>query len=189
MNIHSDETSSWFDSLEDVLPEYTAIKVWSLIQFFKLEGRKTTLCKDNLIPIKDIQYVIFSPHENRYYLRTYRNYSLNMLYFYTRDIDFSGEDVAIENLRRYVYDGNVYLLFDETKMLETKKFLKRLWESQFNSDGQVRYKDYIDLLTQSIDLEDYRDYSLQPTGHRTVENQFRLRIKAIWDRIAKNPWK
>lgn len=186
MNLRSSDLSQWFDDLKDAEPEYTSIKVWSLAQFFKVKGKRTILCKEGLEPIKDIQYVIFSPQEKRYYLKTYRNYSLTALYFYARDIDFGGESVEIENLRRYVQDGNVYLLYTKELMEETTEFLKRLWKSQFNSDGQVRYRDYIDLLTQSIDLEDYKDYSRELTGHKTVCNQFKMRINAIWKRIGES---
>jgi hypothetical protein len=184
MTLHSDDICTYGDKIED-FEGYKPIKVWNLLQFYKVEGRKTTLEKSNLEPLV-VKYAIFSPTDLRYYLKDFRGYSVDELYFYRQTLTFSGESLEIENLRRYAYDTNVVLLFTPEQMEETKLFLQKLWESHFKSKGQVKYKSYIDLLDQVIKLEDYREYSKSLTGFQTVCHQFDLRIAGIWDEIYKS---
>jgi hypothetical protein len=186
MNVKRDEISCWAESLQDFLPEYTPIKVWNLLQFYRLSGKKTVLAKDNLEPLV-VKYCTFSPQEGKYYIKDFRGYNVNTLYWYRRDLDFSGDDVAVETLRRYVYDTEIVsLLFTPEQMEDTKLFLQKLWKSHFSTDGTVRYKDYINLLDQVIKLEDYKEYSRSLTGFATVCHQFELRITAIWDEVYKS---
>jgi len=65
MKLQSDDISRWAISLEDFKPEYTAIKCWSLLQFFQLTGRRTVLNKENLAPIIDLHYCVYSEAEQR----------------------------------------------------------------------------------------------------------------------------
>jgi len=60
MKLNSDDISQWTISLEDFQPEYTSVKVWSLLQFFQLTGKRTVLIKENLAPIVDLHYCIYS---------------------------------------------------------------------------------------------------------------------------------
>jgi hypothetical protein len=184
--IFSDDNSKWFVALDDCKIEgYTPIKVDNLLQFFTLEGRKTTLAKANLIPIPNLQYLLFSPQETRYYIKTYRGWSVDVLFFYRKTMDFSGQDEAVDNLRRYVIDGNIWLLYDKQSITDMSAFLKRLWKANFNDEGQVPYKLYIQLLQESINYEDYKSYASHLTGYKTVCNQFEIRIKELLDKIHK----
>ena len=182
--IHIEDTSTSFDSFDDY-PDLISMQCWNVLQFYQLRGKCTVMIKENIEPIPDLQYCIFSPPENKYYLRTSKGYDLDYLYFYRPTLTFSGEDITIENLRRYVYDENVYLLFTKEQAEEIKTFLQRLWKSRFTTEGTVRYKDYINLLDQSLKFEDYKEYASGLTGHKTVTRQFEMRIKAIWDNIYK----
>ena len=186
MNLKSeDDISSWGDSLEDFKPEYTAIKVRSLLQFFILEGRKTVLIKENLIPIPDLHYAVHSSYQNRYYFRRYRGYDIDTLYLYRKSLTFSGESTEVENLQRYVYDGNVHILLTNEQTENTRSMLRRLWKSHFVVAGAVPYKLYLNLLDQSLRLEDYRENLQGAEGYRTTCHQFEERIRAIWDEIYK----
>ncbi len=182
--IYHSEISYWVSDLGDI-KDYVHIKVWNVLQFYQLEGRKTVLSRYNMIPIERLRYVIFSPSEKRYYIRTFNNYSLNRLYFRRWAVDNLSEDEACESLRRYIIDENVYLLFNKRQQEEMRIFLQRLWKSRFEGEGTVRYKDYINLLDQSLQLEDYREYGKNLIGYKTVEHQFEIRISEIWNEIYK----
>lgn len=187
MNLQTDDNDfNYFASLEDVKPEYTAIKCWSVLQFFTLDGRKTTMIKENIVPIEDLKYVIFSPQEKKYYLRQSREWSLNELYFYRKDLDFSGQSEAIEQLKRYITDDNVHLLFTSEQVSNTQTMLRKLWKSHFIGEGQIPYKNWITLLKLSLDYEDYRDYGKSLTGFLTVCKQYENKIKEVWEEAYKN---
>jgi len=176
----------YFEVLDDIPSDYKAIKVWSVLQFFTLAGKKTTINVENVIPITDLAYVIFSPHENRYYLRFSHGWTLDQLYFYRRTLEFSGEEESIESLRRYVSDSNLFLLLTETQVQDTTAMLKRLYKSQYMGEGKVSYRAWISLLKESLDLDDYRDYGKNLTGYRTICNQFEKKLRTIWEEIYKS---
>jgi len=180
MTIHSEEDITWFDSIEDVKPEYTPIKAWSVLQFFTLRGKSSKLIKDNLDPIEGLYYLLFSPQENRYYKKPYRGYDIDTLYFYRQTLNFSGEDLAVENLRRYVADGNIWLLFNADQIKDTQSLLARVWSANLTTEGKLDYRIYIQLLKENIDYEDYQSYSKSHIGYRTVCNQFQIRIDELW---------
>jgi hypothetical protein len=186
MQIKSDDISTWADNLDDFKPDYTPIKCWSVLQFFKLKGKRTVMSKDNIENIKDLHYCIFSEKEKRYYFRAYHDYNLMQIYFYRKDLDFSGSDTAIESLRRYVYDGNVYLLLTNEQVEETKVMLQRVWNSQFKIEGKLDYRIFIQLLDTSLKLEDYKEYGSNLTGFRTVCNQMETHIRELWQKSLKN---
>jgi len=185
MSLHHSEISIWADEIKD-FPNFIPIKVWNMLQFFMVKGSRTLLGKENLIPIPDLKYCVFSPKEERYYHCKYRGYNVDTLYFYRKNLNFSGEDNAVEVLRRYVEDGNVTLLLRQSQFTDIELFLQRLWKSHLSGDGQIRYRDYINLLEQSLRLEDYKSYSQRLVGYKTVVNQFETRIKDIWDECYKS---
>ena len=186
MNLKTEDFFTFADTLEDFKPEYTPLKCWSVLQFFKLIGRRTVLVKDNIEPIPNLHYCVFSPHEERYYLKSYRNYSLNQLYFYRKDLDFSGEDTAIESLKRYIDDENVHILLTNEQVEETRSMLQRLWKSQFNVEGKLNYRTYIQLLDETLKLNDYKEYCSGLTGFKTVCNQMEIHINELWQKAYKN---
>lgn len=180
MNLQSNDISSWFNTLKDIEPEYTPIKVWNVLQFFRMRGKTSLLMSENLEPIPDLKYVVCSPKENRFYLKESRLWNLNRLYFFRRDLDFSGEDTAVEQLRRYVYDGNIHLLFTPDMIKDMKAMLARVYNGYFKDKGVLSYKIYIDLLENSLKLEDYKEYGSNLTGFKTVCNQYENTIKNLW---------
>ena len=186
MNLQVDQNDfKYFSGLSEVEPEYKSVPVWNVLQFYRLIGRKTVMCAANLEPIPDLNYLVFSPQENRYYLRQSQNWSLNELYFYRKDIDFSGENETILALHRYVSDNNLFLLFLGSQVEETTQMLQRLYKSHFVGEGKVSYKAWLKLLDESLKLEDYKGYGSSLPGFKTVCNQFNLRIGAIWEGIYK----
>jgi len=82
----------WADSLDDFKTEgYIPIKCWSVLQFYTLRGRTTTLIKENLIYSLYTYYCVYSPSDKRYYKRMGHKYSLDETFFY------QGDDIAILN--------------------------------------------------------------------------------------------
>jgi hypothetical protein len=166
---------------------YTPIRVWSLLQFFTLVGKKIVLSKDNLCPIPNLSYTVLAkyPGEDRYFLREYRGYTVDQLYWYRKDLDFSGDDPAIENLRRYTDDGRVFLMLKPENITDTQSMLRRLWKTQFKEEGQLDYKLYLKILEESLKLEDYQEYSRSLTGYKTVCHQYTVRIVELWKQAEK----
>jgi len=186
MNLQVDDNGfKYFLTLEAVKPEYKVVPVWNVLQFFRLSGRKTVIAAANLEPIPDINYLIFAPQENKYYLRQSHNWSLNELYFYRKDLGFSGENETILNLHRFVSDSNLFLCFNETEVADTTAMLQRLFKSHFMGNGKVSYKAWIKLLVENLGLEDYKEYGKSLTGFKTVCSQLERRISAIWEEIYK----
>ena len=173
--IHTDSNNfPYFESLDEAKSEgYTVIPVKSTIQFFTLAGRKSVMTKENLVPIENLKYLLKEtvPQE-MYYIKDYRGYSLNELFLYRRDLNFSGDDLSIERFRDRIADGNVWLILTTDQVEDMKVLLKRIWKSQLTGEGSVPYKIFIDLLENSIKLQDYLEYSEGLTGRKTVEKQF-----------------
>ncbi len=182
--IHTDEYDhKYYLSMGEASQDgLSPVRVWSVLQFFSLTGKKSVLSKDNLIPIPDLQYCVLAryPGGDRYFTRTFKSYSINQLYFYRKDLDFSGVDTAIENLRRYVDDGRITLLLTVPQIEATQELLKRLYKSRFKTEGKLDYRLYLKILQESLDYEDYRDVGKSLTGFRTVCNEFEKRITELW---------
>jgi hypothetical protein len=181
MNLIQTEISSYAESLEDFKPEYVPVKVNSVVEFFHLRGRTTSMIKSNVEFIPDLHYCYLSPVEKRFYFKSYKCYDLDTLFFYRPTLTFSGQDEAIEQLRTYVLDGNVWLLLTAEQIADTSAMLERLWNAQFKDRGKLDYRSYTKLLKASLDYEDYKDYGKALTGYRTVCNQYEKSISAIWD--------
>jgi len=183
--LNKDDISQWADDLEGFKPEYLPVKCFSLLCFFQLKGRTTSMVANNLEPIPNLSYTIFVPHENRYYLKEFRGYDLETLYHYRPTLTFSGEDEGVENLRRYVHDGRVWLLFTHDQVTQISVMLQRLWKSHFSNDGKVLYRIYLQLMEQSLLRENYIDTAKNLTGYRTGIKLFDEKIRELWDK-AKN---
>jgi len=186
MELKTDDSGNkYFSEFAEVKPTFYPIKVRNILQFYTLKSRKTVISKDNVIPMINLNYAIYSSGEEKYYWRIFHNWTLEQAYFYRKSLDFSGEDQAIENLHRYIYDGNVWILMASDEVKYTSEMLKRLWKSQFLGIGKLPYYSWINLLSQSLDYEDYREYGRELVGFRTVCNQYTKRIRAIWDEAYK----
>jgi hypothetical protein len=186
---HTDENDFPYYLSTDEMKEdgLTPIKVTSLLQFFTLAGKKSVLSKDNLIPIPNLTYVVLAkyPGGDRYFLREFHNYSIDELYFYRQTETFSGQSTAIENLRKYVSDRRVTLLYTSEQVADTQDMLRRLYKAEFKTEGQLDYKLYLTILEQNLLYEDYRDTGKSLTGFKTVCNQFQLRIAELWKSAKK----
>ena len=183
---NKDDISQWSDDLEGFKPEYLPVKVKNILQFFRLIGRRTVLSKNNIEPIPELSYCIFSPKENRYYVKLYRGYSLTQIYFYRKDLDFSGEDTAVENLRKYVDDRNVYLLLTNEQIRETSSMLQRIWNANRSDEGTLSYKIYLQILDISLQKEDYAENHRELTGYLTVIKIYEEKIRDLWLKAIKN---
>ena len=185
--IHEEENGSkYYLSIEEAKEDgKIPIKCFSPLQFYTLKGKTTNLLKENIEVIRYLYYTVYDPNVKRYYVKFFRAYPLDVLYFYRRDLTFSGDDLAVENLRRYIEDGNVTLLFTTPQVADTTSMLKRLWNAYIKGDGQLDYRIYIKLLDESLRLEDYRIYGKNLVGSQTVINQFEMKIAGLWEQ-AKN---
>jgi hypothetical protein len=164
--MHEDANGfKYFESLEAMKQDgYVPIKVFSVLQFFTLRGRTTNLTKDNLVPV-ECQYVVLGS-DGRYYVRDYRGYTVDEMFFYRKDINFDNEE-PVEILQRYVYDDKVWLLYSKQAVEETKTMLARVIKAHVSGTAELNYKTFIQLLEAKLKLEDYRDYAKNHTGFLT----------------------
>jgi len=154
-------------------------KKWGILEIKSL----ASLEKNNLIPIPDLQYLIYAKAENRYYVHTYAGYNVDQLYFYYQDTHAEVNE-AIEDLQTKVSNGTVYLLYTKQMIEDMKVMLSTVYKSHINGEGTIDYKDYIELLTESINLENYESVG-EVTGYKTVTNEFNKRINEIWNRAHR----
>lgn len=188
MTLHQeDDIVTWFDSPEDLKPDYIPVKCWSVLQFYQLKGKTTKLTIDNLEGIKYVYYLLYSPQEKRYYKKFWRNYSAEVYYFYRRTNTFSGEDISVENLRRWIEDGNVTILFTQPQIDATREMLQRLYKAHFGAEGKMDYKLFIELLRLSLDYEDYMDKCKNVTGYKTVCRQYDDQIADVSLKLKNKP--
>ena len=181
MNLQSNDYSSWFTNLkEDIKPEYSAKKITSVLSFYKLSGRRSKLEIENLVPIENVAYSVRSEAEDRYYLHTFRNYPIENLFWYRPTLTFRADCPEVESLRRYVTDGKVHILYTPEQVAEMVEMLERVYSSKWSGKGQMDYGIYIDLLDQSLKLQDYKQYGSSLRGFKTVCNQFEMRIEELW---------
>ncbi|MFA5715667.1 MAG: hypothetical protein WC998_08000 [Candidatus Paceibacterota bacterium] len=181
MKLITDDTNSWGTSLSDFSPEYQNIKCWNVLQFFTLNGRKSVIKKDNIIPIPFLRLALYSPQEKRYYYKEYQKYNIESMYL--RRLE-SNEDM--DKLRRYISDGNLYLLLSDDQVKDTTAMLERLYKSHYIGVGKVPYKIWLRLLAAYLDYEDYKDYGVNLVGFRTVCKTFEDSIRTLWEQCYKN---
>jgi hypothetical protein len=186
MILQSDDNSQWATSLESFLPEYTSVRCWNTIQCYQLIKRRTTLVLDNFCPIPNLKYAVHSQKEGRYYFREFQDIPLWLMRFYKTDKDWDSYDTYLNDFRRRVSDGNIYLLFTQEQIAETKATLERLYKSHFSNDGKLDYKIYIQLIEQSLMREDYNDKCKSLPGFRTGLHIMDEKIKELWMKNYKN---
>lgn len=184
MKLITDDISSWTNSLDDFKPEYVNVKIWNILQLFTLEGRKSVIKKENIIPIPELYLALHSPQEQRYYYRIYQGYNVESMYL--RRLESDEWKSYIDSMRRYVSDGNLYLLLTEKQVQDTTAMLERLYKSHFVGQGKVPYKIWIKLLSAYLDYEDYKDYGENLMGYKTVCNKFETQLRELWDKCYKN---
>jgi hypothetical protein len=176
---------SYYKSIDDAKADgYTVIKVWNVLQFFMLKGKATLLKADNLIPFPSLKYLCKGEGDH-YFIREYRGYDLDTLFFYRPSLTFSGEDYAVDELRKRVKNGQIWLALTEEQTTEVKNMLERVKNSMINR-GTLRYALFIELLHESIMYEDYKATSSNLTGYKTVCNIYEQKIKDLWRKAAGN---
>lgn len=180
--IENENGSKWCEKLDDFKPEYFPVKCNTILQFYTLRGKTSKITIENIEPIRYVHYALFSPQEGRYYYKFWHSAPLEVYYFYRRTLEFSGADLSVENLRNYVEDGNIWMLYTQAQVNDTTEVLKRLWKGYFTGEGKIPYPIYLQLLQQIIDYEDYQDKCKGVTGFKTVSNQYDTRIKELWDK-------
>lgn len=179
---HEENDSIWYDSSDDLKPEFIPVKAVSLLSLFRLKGRTSTITTENLEPLLPLQYLLHSPKENKYYLKEYKGYTLKEL----MDSVYAGGEPTINSLVNYVYDGNIYLMFDKEGISDMTAMLSRIWNTKFTDKGKLNYSDYIKLVKEITDYEYYQNYAKGLTGFKTVCNQFQLSIDELWDNAFKS---
>ena len=185
--IHKDSNKfSYYESLDEMKSDgLTPVRVRNLLQFFTLAGRRNVLTKTNLIPIPALKYAVLNG-ENRYYVREFnQKWSVDMVYFYKKSLDFSGDDPAMENLRRYTDDGRCWLLLTPDDIGQTKQMLARVYKGQFRQEGALDYKLFIQILSESLKLEDYQDWGKHLTGFKTACKILQDHILELWKKAKK----
>ena len=179
MILQSNEISQWGESLDDFKPEYISIKAWNPIQFYSLTGKRTTIIIDNFEPIPDLHYALFSPLEKIYYFKTFRNIPLKEMLFYETDNKWDSYDAEIVSLRRYITDGNLWLLMTQEQVDNTSNMLHKLWNAHLTGEGKFDYRRYIELVSESLKYEHYKDFGKSLAGFKTISRQYEIRIAEI----------
>jgi hypothetical protein len=183
LKLITDDISKYYVSLDDTREDgYTAIKVTSLSQFYKLRGRTVNIVKENMEPILYVLYVIFSQQEGKYYLRSFRNIPLMDLFFYEQRWP-KREDIVIESLRRYVYDSNVFLLLSDKQVEDIKAILARVSKFNLNTGKLIRYLDFVRLCDLSLQREWFEEYKKSYDGYKTQLSIYDRRITEIWTNV------
>ena len=184
MKLITDDISSWATSLDGFKPEYSSVKIWNILQLFTLEGRKSVIKKENIISIPFLRLALYSPQEQRYYYKEYQGYDVDTMYL--RRLESDKDKPYIDSLRRYVSDGNLYLLLTEKQVQDTTAMLERLYKSHYVGKGKVPYKIWLKLLQSYLDYEDYKEYGENLVGYKTVCKTFEDKLRALWEQCYKN---
>jgi hypothetical protein len=141
----------------------------------------------NVEVIPDIHYALYDPHAKKYYLREYRGYDLDTVFFYRPTLTFSGEDEGVLKFRQYIQDGNIYLLCTPEIIKDTSSTLERLYKAHYISKGKLDYRIYIEILKLSLEYEDYKEYGKSLTGFMTMCKTYEKSIRELWEMAyAKN---
>jgi hypothetical protein len=176
--IHSDENFTWYDSPEDVKPELFPVKAVSLLSFFRLKGRTSIITIENIEPLAPINYLLFSPQENRYYLKEYRGYGLKEI----RDRLYDGSDPFINGLDGFIRNGDIYLLFDKDSVSEMTSQLQRTYNAHFTDKGKLTYSVFLELMELIVKYEEYKAEGREWTGYKTVLHSMETSINELWEK-------
>jgi len=178
--LQSDDIAQWANSLADFSPEYTPVKAWSPIQYYRLSGKRTVIELGNFEPIPDLRYCLYSPQEERYYFKKFNNIPLGSVLFYDTDEAWDSWDRELNNFRQRIDAGLMYLLLTPGQVGDTTEKLVKLYKANLSDDGKLDYKIYIKLVDIYLRYEDYQDTSKSLTGYRTICNQFEEKIAELW---------
>ena len=180
---HADENDwTYYGSLDEAKADgYAPLKAWTTLQFYILKGKTTNLRKENLIPFPNLKYLVLNG-ENRYYVRTFAGWSVDDLHFYYQD-RLNPENEAIENLRRYSYDGRCFLILTAVNIEQTTLMLQRLWKANLEGEGKVDYRLYLQILELSLKRDDYAEMGKNLIGYKTALKIMDGHIADLWKRV------
>ena len=184
--IHTDINGfSYYHSLDDAKADgYTPVHAFSVLCFFVLKGRTTNLAKENLIPFNG-KYCVLGT-DKRYYVRDYRGFSVDALFFCRPELGFTEMDVSAEVLQRYIYDDRAWLLYTQDMITDMKKMLDRVCKAHVNGNASLSYKLFIQILESELKLEDYKDYGRNLTGFKTACKIQEDYINELFKKTLKN---
>jgi hypothetical protein len=174
--IHTHEDISYYESLEDVKEDgLEPIPITTTLSLFKLKGKTSIISLENLEPYCG-DYLLYSPQEKRYYLKTFHgsHYKTFM------DAVYSGRDEAINSLVNRISDGNVYLVFTKDMVTEMKAMLYRVYKGHLSGEGTLSYRLYLKLLEETLRYEEYKDSQKNITGYKTVCSLMEADINELW---------
>ena len=180
MNLRGEDGIMWGECLEDFSP-LTYYKCTTELMFYTLAGRKSTLVKENIVPIPDLHYAIYSPAEKRYYYKEFRGWDLDSFYYYRPTLTFSGDDPAMEGLRNKIWDGNVWMLLNAEQLEGMQKMVQRVADAHLRKKGsKLKYSKFLRILELSLRIEDYTTYYKNGMGFHTQINIWNTEINEIW---------
>jgi len=184
--IHVDDNGfNFYVSLDEIKQDnLTPIPVTEVLSFFQLRGKTSKLSKENLIPL-ECQYVVLAKEKDttRYYTKTYRGYSVDEIYFSRRSLEFSGDDVSLDSLRRYIYDNKVWLLMTPEMVEDTKKMLDRVRRANV-TEGLLTYRLYLQILEAELKLAEYRINHSSQVGFKTCCKIQEDYIRQLWQKVS-----
>ena len=186
MNLKSQDKIQWGESLEDFKPEYTYVQVKSPIECYRLIGKRTTILLDNFEPIPDLHYALYSPQEKRYYLKEFPDLPMWLMLFYKTNEDWDSYDTILNDFRRRVSDGNIFLLLTKDQVADTTEKLVKLYNANLNGDGKLDYRVYIEIVRMSLQYENYVSVSKTLVGFNSVCKGFDEKLAALWKLNVKN---
>lgn len=173
---HTDDISSWYESLDEIKEDgLVAVKALNIYSLFKMKGKTSKITLDNIESYSG-QYLLHSPKENRYYIKTYKEYS----YTEFMDLVHDGSDTYINDLVNKISDGNIYLLFTYDMVSDMKTMLSRVYKGTLSGEGTLQYKTFLKLLELTIKLEEYKSYGRELRSFKTVCNILQEDIDAVW---------
>jgi len=180
--IHSDDNSSWYESLDETKADgLSPVKAITLYYLFRLKGRTSIITLDNIEPIFPVKYLLFSQAENRYYIKELREYQLREFL----DLVYNGSDPFINNFVNWIADGNVYLLYTKEMVEDMTAMLIRVHNAKLSVKGKLSYPLFLDILELTVKYEDYKDFAKDLTGYRTVCHTFDQGLEELWRKAIK----
>ena len=175
-----------YSDIEDAKPDYFHVKVWSVVQFYRLVGKKTVIAINNFEPIPELKYALYSPAEQKYYVKDFSDVPLGYMLYYETQEGWDSYDAFMNSFRRWLADGNLHLLLTQEQVEATTNMLYKMWKSELSGEGKLGYKAYIGIVEESLAYEKYKSEGKSLTGFKTACSMFEDRIANLWKMAYKN---
>jgi len=190
--IHSNsEGFQWFESLDEAKADgWFPIKVTSLLCMFRLKGRTSVISTENLEIIPDLRYAYRGQADKDsplvYYVKEYRGWDLNLLWFYKATLGLEEDDLAVRTFRYRCKAGDVWLLMNKEQVEDISAMLKRVYKAQTKLEGKLPFRQWLELAEYEIKYSDYQANCKNLTGYKTACRIFMGEIEAIWKRARES---